>query len=157
MTPVTLCSLREMLRFSKCFHIYWPVLTSHKVLPRPDIITPILQMRRLLKGGERFAQDEYGPLRLEEVLCPPEVPWVRASRSGPQLGLVGDLHPRHTHTCQRPTRGDCQARTLWHSIHPGTAKRWQAAAVKAFPPLDPCLHCRIFTRRREGGEVYDLI
>lgn len=35
---------------------------------------------------------------------------------------------------------------------PGAAKRWQAAARKVFPLLDPCLHCRIFTRGREEGK-----
>lgn len=63
--------------------------------------------------------------------------------------------PRHTHT---HTHAIDAARTivgLWilqRSIYPGTAKHWQAAAEKASLLLDPCLHCRIFTRRREGGK-----
>lgn len=48
--------------FSECFQIYWPIWASHQFLPRPDIITPILQMRKLWKGGERFTQDECGLL-----------------------------------------------------------------------------------------------
>lgn len=104
-------------------------------------------MRKLWKEGERFTQDAYGPLGLVEVRYPPGVPWMRTSRSrapGPDI---------HTHT--HPIDAARTIVGLWilqRSIYPGTAKHWQAAAEKASLLLDPCLHCRIFTRRREGGK-----
>lgn len=78
-----------------------------------------------------------GPWGLEEVQTP------SASRSSPR---------QHTHIT--PTRGSCPALDSAVPIHFGPATLWQAAAVKAFPLLDPCLHCRIFTR---GGGVDGLI
>lgn len=105
------------------------------------------------KGPQTFWIRER-PVGLEEVQRPPEAPWVKASRCGSQHGLVEDAHsPTYTHTQQTVVR----PQTPQLSTLPGTAKPWQAAAVKAFWLLDPCLHCRIFTRRRERGEVYGLI
>lgn len=36
--------------------MYWSILASHQVLLRPGSIPPILQMRKLWKGGERFTK-----------------------------------------------------------------------------------------------------
>lgn len=74
-----------------------------------------------------------------------------AGRIGPQHGLEVPPSPDIDTHCT-PTEDNCRALDSAVRHPPGTAKHWQATAMKVFPLLDPCLHCRIFTREREGGK-----
>lgn len=108
-----------------------------------------------MEGRGRFAQDERGltgpegpqnlldqelPWGPEEVQSSSAVPGARASRSLPQ---------QHTHIT--PARDSCQALDSAVLRPPQYRKALAGSCSEASPLLDPCLHCRVFTRRREGG------
>lgn len=122
-------------------------------------------MRKLWEAGEGFAQDECGlagPKDLKSLLdqrvsLGPGRNWVptRGALGGGwekylYSGLARDAHPWHTHI-PHTYQGQLSSPGLQCSVCSGTEMYWLATAMKAFPLLDPCPHCRILTRRREGG------
>lgn len=91
---------------------------------------------------------------LEEGQRPPEGPWVRANRSGPQHGLVGDPH-------RRPSRDNCHCQVLDSAaLHPPQYRKALAGSCsEGFPAAGslPALQNFHKEKGRVGSLWSDLI
>lgn len=85
------------------------------------------------------------PWELKEAGCPP---WNQ-QKGCSGLGSCPNPDRQLLHTCWRQT-----AATHTALFHPPWCCKVLPGTAVIFHLLDPCLHCRIFTRGRKGGNLW---
>lgn len=153
MTPGTLCSLKALPRPPEHLRLVGPCW-PHTKSTRTRLYGSRVADEETVGGRGRLAQDERG-------LAGPKGPqnFIRSGASmgpgGRPVPISGAWGEGQQKRPQRRTHHTCQGQLSSPGLHsaPSTSVPHSIGRQlrQRLPLLDPCLHCRLFTRSRAGG------